>query len=60
MRYAGLVVSALVEVSSPGAEEHDRSDELERYRKIPVLRQHVIISHRERRISIWSRTNDDT
>lgn len=50
----------LVEVSSPGTEEYDRGDKFEHYRQIPALQQYVIISHRERHITVWSRTNGDT
>ncbi len=49
----------LVEVSSPGTEEYDRGDTLEHYRQIPDLQQYVILSHRERRITVWSRTSGD-
>jgi Uma2 family endonuclease len=50
----------LVEVSSPGTEEYDRGDKFEHYRQISALQQYVIISHRERRITVWCRSNGDT
>lgn len=49
----------LVEVSSPGTEQYDRGDEFEHYRQIPELQQYVIVSHRERLVSVWSRTDGD-
>jgi Uma2 family endonuclease len=49
----------LVEVSSPGTEQYDRGDKFEHYRQIPALQQYVIVSHRERLVSIWSRTDGD-
>lgn len=48
----------LVEVSSPGTETYDRGDKFEHYRQIPALQQYVIVSHRERLVSVWSRTGD--
>jgi Uma2 family endonuclease len=50
----------LVEVSSPGTEEYDRGDKFEHYRQIPAVQQYVIVSHRERRVTVWSRTDGDT
>lgn len=52
--------SLLVEVSSPSTEDYDCGDKFEHYRQIPALRQYVIVSHRERRVTVWSRTDDDT
>lgn len=49
----------LVEVSSPGTEQYDRGDKFEHYRQIPALQQYVIVSHRERLVSVWSRTEGD-
>jgi Uma2 family endonuclease len=46
----------LVEVTSDSSEEYDQREKLEHYRTIPTLRDYVIVSHRERRISVHSRT----
>jgi Uma2 family endonuclease len=50
----------LVEVSSPATEEYDRGDKFEHYRQLPALQQYMIISHRERRVTVWSRSDADT
>jgi Uma2 family endonuclease len=48
----------LVEVTSDSSEEYDTGPKLEYYRTIPALRDYVIVSHRERRITVHSRTTD--
>lgn len=48
--------SVLVEVTSDSSEEYDTSTKLDAYRTIPSLREYVIVSHRERRIIVHSRT----
>lgn len=48
--------SVLVEVTSDSSEEYDRGEKLEHYRTIPTLRDYVIVSHRERRITVHSRS----
>ncbi len=45
----------LVEVTSDASEGYDTGDKLEAYRTIPSLRDVIITSHRERRITIHSR-----
>ncbi len=45
----------LVEVLSKSTEEYDRGDKFEHYKRIPSLRQVVLVSHRERRVEVWSR-----
>jgi Uma2 family endonuclease len=45
----------LVEVTSDSSEEYDYGDKLEYYRSIPTLRDYVLVSHRERRITVHSR-----
>ncbi len=45
----------LVEVTSDSSEEYDTAEKLEYYRSIPTLRDYVIVSHRERRITVHSR-----
>ena len=45
----------LVEVTSDSSEEYDTGAKLEAYRTIPSLRDYVIVSHRERRITVHYR-----
>jgi Uma2 family endonuclease len=47
--------SVLVEVTSDSSEEYDTGGKLEMYRTIPSLRDYVIVSHRERRITVHHR-----
>ena len=50
----------LVEVLSRSTEDYDRGDKFEHYKRMPSLRQYVLVSHREREIEVWSRTpNND-
>lgn len=46
----------LIEELSPSTEEYDRGDKFEHYKRIPSLKQYVIVSHREREIAVWSRS----
>jgi Uma2 family endonuclease len=48
----------IVEVLSRSTEEYDRGDKFEHYRSMPTLEQYVLVSHRERRLEIWTRTAD--
>jgi Uma2 family endonuclease len=45
----------LVEVTSDSSEDYDAGPKWECYRTIPTLREYVIISHRERRITVHGR-----
>lgn len=45
----------VVEVLSRSTEEYDRGDKFEHYKRIPSLRQYVLVSHREREIEVWTR-----
>jgi Uma2 family endonuclease len=45
----------LLEVTSDSSEEYDTGGKLEMYRTIPSLRDYVIVSHRERRITVHRR-----
>jgi Uma2 family endonuclease len=47
--------TVLLEVTSDSSEEYDTHDKVEYYRTIPSLRDYVIVSHRERRITVHSR-----
>ena len=48
----------VLEVTSDSSEEHDTGGKLEAYRTIPTLREYIIVSHRERRITIHGRDAD--
>jgi len=50
----------LVEVTSPSSEEYDLGLKREAYHTIPSLREYVIVSHRERRITVDIRNADGT
>jgi Uma2 family endonuclease len=47
--------SVLVEVTSDSSEEYDTGGKLEMYRTIPSLFDYIIVSHRERRITVHHR-----
>lgn len=49
--------TVLLEVTSDSSEEYDTTEKLECYRTIPALRDYVIVSHRERRITVHSRSD---
>ena len=51
--------AVLVEVTSDSSEEYDTGVKLESYESIPSLREYVVVSHRERRITVHSRGADD-
>ena len=48
----------LVEVTSDSSEDYDTGTKFEFYRTIPTLRDYVIVSHRERRITVNARGTD--
>jgi Uma2 family endonuclease len=48
----------IVEVLSKSTEEYDRGDKFEHYKRIPSLRQYVLVSSRDREIEVWTREND--
>lgn len=50
----------LVEITSDSSEEYDHGGKLESYRTIPTLEDYVIISHRERRITVHHRDESGT
>lgn len=52
--------TVLVEVTSDSSEEYDTGAKLDHYKTIPSLRDVVIVSHRERRITVHRRQPDDT
>jgi Uma2 family endonuclease len=45
----------LLEVTSDSSEEYDTGEKLEAYKTIPTVREMIIVSHRERRITIHRR-----
>jgi Uma2 family endonuclease len=48
----------LLEVTSDSSEDYDTGRKLESYRTIPTLRDYVIVSYRERRITVHTRGAD--
>ena len=54
-RATALNPMVLVEVTSDSSENYDTGEKLESYRTIPSLHDVIIVSHRERRITIHSR-----
>jgi Uma2 family endonuclease len=50
----------LVEVTSDSSEDYDNGPKLEAYRTIPTLREYIIVSHRERRITVHQRDESGT
>lgn len=49
--------SLLVEVTSRSTEDYDRGEKLESYRQLESLRTVLIVSHRERRITVVERAD---
>jgi Uma2 family endonuclease len=47
--------SILLEVTSDSSEDHDTGGKLAAYRTIPTLHEYIIVSHRERRITVHHR-----
>ena len=45
----------VVEVLSPSTEDYDRGDKLAAYKRIPSLREVVLVAYDERRLEIWRR-----
>lgn len=50
--------TVLVEVTSDSSEHYDTDAKLEFYKTIPSLKDYVIVSHRERRITVHHRASD--
>jgi Uma2 family endonuclease len=48
----------LLEVTSDSSEEYDTGEKLEAYCTIPTLREYIVVSHRERRITVHRREPD--
>jgi Uma2 family endonuclease len=49
--------SVLLEITSDSSEEYDTGTKLESYLTIPTLRDYIVVSHRERRITVHQRTD---
>lgn len=47
--------TVLVEVLSPSTEDYDRGEKLAHYRRIPSLREVLLVAHDERRVDVWRR-----
>lgn len=45
----------LLEVTSDSSEDYDTGGKLEAYKTIPTLREYIVVSHRERRITVHRR-----
>jgi Uma2 family endonuclease len=56
-RATALNPTVLLEVTSDSSEEYDTTEKVEYYQTIPTLRDYVIVSHRERRITVYSRSD---
>ena len=50
----------LIEVTSNSSEEYDRGEKLRHYQSIPSVREIVIVSHKEPRVSLHRRVDGDT
>ncbi len=48
----------LVEVTSPSTGAYDRGAKLDHYKRIPSLREVILIGHAERRAEVWRRGQD--
>ncbi len=49
----------LVEVTSPSTEHYDRGEKAAHYRRIPSLREYLLVSQKERRIERWRPDPDE-
>jgi Uma2 family endonuclease len=49
----------IVEVLSPSTEEYDRGEKFAHYKRIPTLRQYVLVSQDRRRVEVWTRDDGD-
>ena len=49
----------LVEVLSPSTEDYDRGEKFAHYKRIPALRQFVLVSQGARSVEVWTRDHAD-
>lgn len=47
--------TVLVEVLSPSTEDYDRGEKLDHYRRIPSVREVLLVAHDARRVELWRR-----
>lgn len=52
-RNNGVNPTVLIEVSSPSTAHYDRGEKAEHYRRIPSLREYLLVSSQDRRIERW-------
>ena len=57
-RATALNPTLLLEVTSDSSEEYDTTTKLQSYQTIPSLRDYLVVSHRERRLTLHSRSDD--
>ncbi|WP_104981923.1 Uma2 family endonuclease [Sorangium cellulosum] len=57
---AALNPIVLVEVLSDSTEAYDRGQKFAHYRRIPSLREYVLVSQHEQRIEVFHRNEDDS
>ncbi len=57
-RMVAVNPTLIVEVLSDSTEEWDRGEKLEAYKKIPSLRECLLVSHRTPQIDLWVRNPD--
>ena len=50
--------SMVVEVLSPSTEDYDRGEKLAQYKRVPSLREIVLVAHDARRIEVWRRNGE--
>lgn len=50
--------AVVVEVLSDSTEAYDRGEKFRQYRKIPALRDYVLVSQHDRRVEVYSREDD--
>ena len=51
--------SVIVEVTNDSTENYDRGEKFEHYRQIPELLEYVLVSHREKLVEVFRRTEGD-
>jgi len=49
----------LVEVLSNATQYYDQGEKLEHYKKIPSLKTVILVSHNDRKVVVWSRTDSE-
>lgn len=48
----------IVEVLSPSSEAYDRGEKFRHYRRVPSLREYVLVSQDQRLVEVWRREGD--